>query len=121
MGSVRRWFSWITDRRRINVPVSDERRGRKRLSRMQEADKRLEEAMERLDRTVRLERKDWKYSANDMQQEVIFPTFRSVCRYALEAGEHRLCRHPLHEAANTGIAPCAEEICPILLGATKAA
>ena len=121
MGSVRRWFSWLSDRRKIDVPADPERRRTKKLTRSQEADRRLDEAIERMNRTVRMTRKDFLYSANDMQQEVVFSTFSAVCRYALNAGEHNLCRHPLHEAANTGIAPCAEQACPIILTATKAA
>ena len=56
-----------------------------------------------------------KRASNDGQQQVIFKTLAAVCsnRGSKEISV-RLCRSPDHEAANTGIAICAETVCPIL-------
>ena len=58
--------------------------------------------------------------ANDIQQVVDFSTFAEICPYKLRQGEFRLCKHPDHEAANTGVAKCHEELCPLMLVAVKA-
>ena len=86
---------------------------------MKEADQRLHETLDRLERTVRMNRYDLKRIvdvANDVQQTTIFSTFQEICEYHLQQGEYRLCRHRLHEAANTGMARCEEKLCPVMLG-----
>ena len=56
---------------------------------------------------------------NDPQQTVIFSTFREICRFATSKEfAVRFCRHPKHEAANTGMATCNESQCPITHGKT---
>ena len=61
-----------------------------------------------------------KIVANDIQQTVQFPTFASVCPdRGSEEITVRLCRNPKHEAANTGIAVCEEQVCPRIEEALK--
>lgn len=108
------------DRRTRDEPVAVERREKKKPS-YKEAHDRLHDAMKEFQRTVSVKRDELlKRSANDVQQEVQFETFRQICAYKVEAGEHRICRHPQHEAANTGIAPCDENLCPFMLGKSAA-
>lgn len=58
--------------------------------------------------------------ANDIQQIVQFQTFASVCPdRGSEEITVRLCRNPGHEAANTGIAVCDEQVCPKINEALK--
>lgn len=103
------------ERRHRQEPVASERR-RVRIT-PKEAHERALRASEDLDRTVRLRREDLlKLSANDVQQTVIFSTYREICEHRLQQGEYRLCRHPLHDAANTGMARCDEKLCPVMLG-----
>jgi len=106
----------LLDRRHKQKPVQTDRRTPR--NRIRETDERLHHAVEDLEQTLSIHTdKFWKRSANDVQQEVQFVTFRSICTYSVEAGVHRLCRHPKHEAANTGIATCDEQLCPIIKGA----
>lgn len=52
-------------------------------------------------------------SSNDIQQTVQFNTYADICRHRGSRDiTVRLCRNPAHEAANTGIAICAEKVCP---------
>lgn len=52
-------------------------------------------------------------SSNDIQQTVQFNTYADICRHRGSRDiTIRLCRNPSHEAANTGIAVCAEKVCP---------
>lgn len=54
-------------------------------------------------------------SANDIQNTVEFETFADICEHRGSKDIIvRLCRNPGHEAANTGIAVCAEKVCPII-------
>lgn len=56
-------------------------------------------------------------SANDIQNTVEFSTFADICEHRGSKDiTVRLCRHKGHEAANTGIAVCAEPVCPIMGG-----
>lgn len=65
-------------------------------------------------RVLRISRAE-KIAANDGQQQVIFKTLAAVCSYrGSREITVRLCRSPDHEAANTGVAVCAESVCPIL-------
>ena len=113
-------FGWITrllrgERRTRNEPVADDRR-RKKIG-LRESQELLHTAAKDLDQTVRIRRSDFlKFSANDVQQTTIFSTFQEICEYHLQQGEYRLCRHRLHEAANTGMARCEEKLCPVMLG-----
>ncbi len=104
------------DRRTHDEPVSLERR--KRKVSMRDADKRLHESMDRFEQTVRIKREDFfrREVSNDIQQTVQFSTYREICSFKVDAGIHRLCRHSNHEAANTGIAKCNEELCPVMRG-----
>lgn len=109
--SLRRWIARLTDRRKLNIPVSIDRRA----PQAREIKERLDRAHERLLETVKKHTGELpRIAANDIQQVVIFSTFREICSFRLTAGEHRLCRHEKHEAANTGIAPCNEQLCPSL-------
>lgn len=62
-------------------------------------------------RMIRMQ-KDGK-SANDVQQTVQFFTYADICKHrgSKEIMVH-LCRNPAHEASNTGLAVCAEQVCP---------
>lgn len=52
-------------------------------------------------------------SSNDIQQTVQFNTYADICRHRGSRDiTVRLCRNPAHEASNTGIAICAEQVCP---------
>lgn len=54
-------------------------------------------------------------SANDIQHTVQFNTFAEICEHRGSRDiTVRLCRNPQHEAANTGVAVCAEPVCPIV-------
>ena len=107
--------SLFNDRRTRNEPVAVERRAKHKRK---DVDDRLRNAVEDFDQTIKMTREDFleKFSANDIQQTTTFSTFRMICNFTLKAGQHRLCRHPKHEAANTGIAKCEEQVCPFMLG-----
>ncbi len=110
------------ERRQRYEPVKQERRRRK-LS-VKEVDKQLAEAMSRLEKTVVLSRDDFfngeKKVANDMQTVVVFGPFSDICKFKNDALKIRLCRNPRHEdAANSALARCSEEKCPLLLEAIK--
>ena len=122
MGSLKRLFSRFRDRRQEDVSVPVDRR----TPNLKEAKERLRRQHAEFQDYVRrltgdgTERKQF-VASNDRQQVVVFSTFREICEHRLIAGEHRLCRHPEHEAANTGIARCDEAICPALNAALKGA
>lgn len=97
----------IADRRKSDVPVSPDRR----RSGMKHADERLRHALERIQRATKVLRRE---VANDIQQVVRFETFAEICTYNSRQGEFRLCKNPDHEAANTGIAKCNDELCPLM-------
>lgn len=104
------------NRRKAQEPITVERRSSQKV---RDVDARLHHAVEDLEQTLSARRDDWfKRVANDIQQEVIFSTFREVCSYKSGLGQYRICRHPKHSAANSGLAPCDEQSCPIILGKT---
>lgn len=105
---------FMGDRRTHSENVPQERR--KKITRS-EADKRLREAVDDLDRTVRMRSDDFKCEAvNDIQTQVIFATFSEICTFRVPNLAVRICRHEKHEAANTGIAICNESQCPFARG-----
>ena len=112
------------ERRKRDIPVALERRGSGR-KRRQEVEKRYDDAVADLERTVRMNRddifKNQTLVINDAQQVVIFNTYREICpAKGPEVGQYRLCRHPNHQdAANTALPKCEEEKCPLLLEALK--
>jgi hypothetical protein len=112
--SFRRLFG---NRRHRDEPVAVERRAKPPTRK--EINHRLDNAVDDFERTVRMNRDDFfrgeKFTANDVQQEVIFSTFRSICRFKVEQGQFNLCRNPAHEAANSGIAKCDEQVCPFMV------
>lgn len=62
-------------------------------------------------RTIRMQRGG--ESANDIQQTVQFFTYADICKHrGSKEITVRLCRNPAHEASNTGLAVCAEQVCP---------
>lgn len=103
--------SLFVDRRKNSKPVENERR--KSRTELHEKNRELVEAIEGLKNATQ---KFESRVANDPQQVVLFHTFQMICKHNLEAGEHRLCRHKGHEAANTGIARCDEHLCPVMMG-----
>lgn len=111
------------DRRTHDEPVAVERR-RDWHGGIKGTQKRVERAVEDLDRTVRLRQDDIERcqqqsdGANDGQQVVIFSTLQEVCRFrGSDALRVRLCRNANHgDAANTELAICDERNCPILRG-----
>lgn len=109
MGMVSDLLRAVRDRRKSTTPVRDERR----RPGMKDADKRLGDSLDRLHEAVTPGERE---VANDVQQTVRFSTFREICRHQVNAGQHRLCRHQSHDAANTGVAKCTEELCPIMRG-----
>ena len=112
-------FSRLFDRRRRTEPVSEERRQPRQ--RMKHVDQQLDDALDGL--TTMLGKRNPPTSKlramNDSQQTVIFSTFREICRFATSKDfAVRFCRHPKHEAANTGCASCNEGQCPLVHGKT---
>ena len=116
------WRKLWGNRRTHDEPVAEERRVKLKHK---EVYKRFDESMEHFDQTIRMKRDDFfrgeKFTANDSQQVVIFSTFREICAYRLTQGQYRLCKHPKHEAANTGVAKCEEQLCPALAAALRGA
>lgn len=103
------------ERRHTSIPVSTDRR-KPRMT-LRQVDDRLHSALDDLEKTVKLKREDFtRMVANDSQQTVIFSTYREICRDRVVAGETILCRNKAHEAANTGIAKCTEQLCPVMMG-----
>lgn len=107
------------NRRKRDDPHDDDRRGGGGggFGKMKEADKKLRDSVDELNRTVRLRRDDFKcVVANDRQQVVIFSTFREICTSkGPQIGWMRLCRHDNHVNANDPRgAICDEELCPKL-------
>ena len=111
---------WNLDRRKRQTPVATERRTRHKRK---DVEQRYTNAIEDFSETVRANRTDIvsKFSANDNQQVIIWSTFRDLCTHGLKAGEYFLCRHPKHEAANTGIAKCEQQVCPLIHAARNVA
>lgn len=62
MGNLRKLMSWISDRRKRNVPVKSERRERK--MRLRDADRLLSDSLERLDQTIIRHRNGADFSAH---------------------------------------------------------
>lgn len=111
--SLKRIFGF-GERRKEQRPVTNERR-RDRRTRMQRSEESLLETTRVFDSAVRGKRDTLlRREAANGQNQVQFDTMQAVCPDAVRAGEHRLCRHPRHEAANTGIAVCDERLCPLL-------
>lgn len=121
MGNLRAFIGGLFDRRKRDKPVATDRRHRP--SGIKDSDAHLKAAMEHLSETVRLTRKDFeppkREIANDHQEQVQFVTFRDMCSFSgSKELAIRLCRHPKHEAANTGVATCEETVCPLLRPST---
>lgn len=112
MANLREFFSRIGGRRKVNVPVDQDRRG----IGLKEAKDRLKSAHDRLEEMVKQQTSPRKREvANDIQHQVQFVTFRDICTFSgSKELAIRLCKHPKHEAANTGIATCDELLCPLL-------
>lgn len=109
------WFRLIADRRKEKRPVSTDRRRGGHIGKSKAIQERLETALDDFERTVSIKRDDFfRFSANDIQQEVQFDTFRAICRFRVNGGQYKLCRNSSHEAANTGIAICDEQLCPFM-------
>lgn len=127
MGRIAFFFARLIgkDRRHENLPVNSERRTPVRRHSAKEAQKRRDAAFEDLDKTVRMRREDLyeRAVANDLQQVVLWGPFRDDCKLrGSDALKVRLCRHPRHEdAANSALAICEEQKCPILLEAIRGA
>ena len=80
---------------------------------------RVNDAIDELEKTVRMTKEELFASerievANDIQHTVIFSTFAEICRYRTRQGIYMLCKNGAHEASGTGIAKCAEELCPLM-------
>ena len=80
---------------------------------------RVNDAIDELEKTVRMTKeelfaKERMEVANDVQHTVVFSTFAEVCRFRTKQGIYVLCRNGAHEASGTGVAACAEELCPLL-------
>ena len=116
---LERLMSIWRERRQSQLPVSVDRRHRRKS--LREVDKELAERISDLEKTISMRRDDIfkRVVANDIQQVVIFQTFADTCTFKLRQGEFRMCKHPDHEAANTGVAKCHEELCPLILAAVK--
>lgn len=122
------WMRIIFNRRREKRPVDKDRRGPPGTGgRHRQAEERLLNAIDDLEKTVSIKRDDMKRLAleavNDRQQVVIFSTFREICRFSgPDLGPIRLCKHAEHpEAANSQITICEEGSCPVLSLAIKGA
>lgn len=115
----------LRDRRKDSKPVEQERRADDKRSRQKQVDDRLADAIDELDRTVRLRRDDLlkMVAVNDAQQVVIFSTYREICESkGPEIGGMRLCRDSRHPHANDGsVQICDERLCPRLWAALKGA
>lgn len=80
---------------------------------------RVNDAIEDLQKTVRMTKDELfaearREVANDVQHTVVFSTFAEICRYRTKQGVYVLCRNGAHEASGTGVAACAEELCPLM-------
>ncbi len=111
----------LEDRRNQTLPVINDRRRPK----MQHAEAQLRASIDRLEQTVSMRREEWFADKtigvlNGHRREVQFQTFADICRYG---GSReltvRLCRHPEHAAAGTGIAKCDESVCPEMIKACR--
>ena len=113
------------DRRTKAIPVANDRR-RKKMS-IKEVDQKLGDAMDNLERTIRMKRDDFFNErvavANDIQTVVVFKTFAEICRFrGSDSLTLRICRNERHQdAANSALAICNEEKCPLILEALKGA
>ena len=112
------------ERRKRDMPVSLERRGSGK-KRRQEVEKRYDDAVADLERTVRMNRDDIfkSQTINDRQQVVIFSSYRAICHAkGPEIGRFQICRHPDHpDAANASLLICDEDKCPRLSEALQGA
>lgn len=116
-----RTFLHLDDRRQQSIPVIKERR----KERMQAVESRLSESISRLERTVSMRREDLFRDktigiVNGIRREVQFKTFADICKHSgSKELTIRLCRHPEHAAAGTGIAKCDESVCPEMIKAMR--
>ena len=83
------------------------------------AQSRVNNAIDELEKTVRMTKEELFASerievANDIQHTVIFSTFAEICRYRSRQGIYVICRNGAHAASGTGVAQCAEELCPLM-------
>ena len=102
MNLLRRLWS----RRRTSVSVEGDRR----RPTLQEAKELVDHALDDLERTI-IGKK--AISANDVQRHVQFDTFAEICEFRYTNGSMNAhCKHKDHEAAGTGVAICAEVVCP---------
>ena len=118
MGKIRALFSWLNDRRKEHLPVQVDRR-KPRITGWKESSKTLDAAIDRLQSELKRHNSYERVEvANDIQQVVVFRTFAAICKYRNDALQIRLCRNPRHQdAANTALAICTEEKCPMMLEA----
>ena len=119
MGSIKFLFRKVRllERRKQDKPVDVDRRKPKNV---RESDDHFRDMLERLNEATKPLKRE---IANDIQQVVVFKTFSEICRFrSSDALKVRLCRNPRHEeAANTALAKCDEDRCPLLLEAIKGA
>lgn len=114
MGKIREMLRFF-DRRRRSEPVVVERRHTKPS--LKSSREHLRTALREFDSAARRLTGEKREVANDIQQTVKFSTFREICTFRVPQVQVRLCRHPKHDAANTGTAACDEQLCPIMRGA----
>jgi len=119
MGSLKFLFKDVRlfERRKREVPVPADRR---RPKNVKEADEHFREALQKLNEATKPLKRE---VANDIQTVVVFKTFSEICRFrGSDALSVRLCRNSRHQdAANSALAKCDEERCPLLIEALKGA
>lgn len=82
---------------------------------------------EDLNRTISMKRDDFMAHIGESKRlqaikgTVDWDSYHAICEFRSYPKESlmRLCKHPEHEAANTGIAACKIELCPRLLEVTR--
>lgn len=114
------------DRRKRIAGVKNERRHKNVWRRWKDAGDDLDNAVDALDQTVRMNtaqfaaimhksrEQELTLVENGAAKTVEFITFAEICRfhYSPKDSLMSLCKNPKHEAAQSGIAPCQRAVCP---------
>lgn len=119
--NLRRFLGFL-ERRKVNLPVAEDRRKNHRW-RHEKAAAEAKDALSKFEETVRMKREDFfkREAINDKQTTVIFSTYREICYWkGPEIGGMKICRHKGHpDAANHAVCICDEDKCPTLALAMK--
>lgn len=112
--------NWFLDRRKARLEAEHDRRKAKAgLRGWKESGDKLDHAVDNLMETISMSADDFRAmlrreAGPEIHEVVRFDTFAAICEYRYQPKDSvmTVCKHTEHEAASTGIAPCAAGKCP---------